>query len=1173
VLPLGVVYVVTRAGGPRRWRLLGWWTLFTTLATAWWWLPLLLLGRYSVPFLDYIENATITTVPTDLAHTLVGESDWVAYFAGIDFQAGQQLVSTPFLMLDAAAVVALGLVGIALRDNPHRRFLTLGLVTGLVLVGFGYAGDLAGFFADDRARALDGALAPLRNLHKFDVVLRIPLVLGLAHAMAALPRLLRNPASPGASRAAILAVRAMAVLALVALALPWVQDRIAPRQGVDTVPAYWHQVASYLADHDDGTVSLELPASAFAVYTWGNTHDDVLQGLAQSPWAVRNVIPLAQPGNVELLDAVTRAVESGTPSATLAAYLAEHGVGRLVVRNDLDRLQTAAPDPSLVRGVLESSPGITLMRSFGPTVGAPASTVNHTDQGDARVVAGHGLSLETGSVDVYRVADPRTATMISAPKVLVGDPATGLRADAAGLGAGSGVLAEDAQGYENGQVLTDGTKRRESNFAAVRWNQSATMAATTPYRLPGPEHTRRFLDHEDRWQTTEVWAGQVAGVRSSSSEAYADGQVPLQIGSHPGAALDGDDQTAWRSSAALDPTGQFWQADLTGPTALGSVTVRLARDSAAVPRLALLTDTGPATVVDAPAPGEAKTYQLGAAGARFLRITAAGRDLELPGSFAIAEVGVGGVVAQRLLQLPEPDDRYPVDLVSLVRDPDRAACLPLGHSVACDDALGQPGEDGDTLARRLQLTAGDTYALSGTVSLRRHLAGQPLVPGGPVATSAATDAAYDVARSAAAAVDGVRGTTWVSATAPAALHVVLPAATRVRRLHLVVDPNAPVSRPTQVRVTSGGHEALVDLDEQGRADLPGWEVDSLDIAVTKVEQAFTISGRDFVSAPAGITEVGVNWHRLGDRPTTARAYLCGSGPTIQVGPTTIQTSLRASVRDLVRGASVPFTACGPAELPLLPGATDVIALPSPLFRADTISLTRAGATSATATPVDVHRDGDGLPVSADVPAREDSSVVVLPQNFNAGWEATAGGITLAPQRVDGWEQGWVIGPGAEAKVTFRYRPAPLFTASLVGGAAGVLICLACALLPVRRRDDREELPALAAGRVGVLDAVVVLVAGGLLAGAPGVGALLLGGLLGLATRRRSVEWGLLAALAMVGVGLGLSWDPVNEASWANDWRQGWSLAAVACVVAALAAGRGSEAVDADHPEALQADGG
>src|SRR4029079_9395610 len=134
VRPLGVVFTLTRAPGRRRWRLLGWWTLFTMLATAWWWLPLMLLGRYSVPFLDYIENATITTVPTDLARTLVGESDWVAYFAGIDFQAGHQLVSTPFLMLDAAVVVALGLVGIALRDNPERRFLTLSLLVGLVLV-------------------------------------------------------------------------------------------------------------------------------------------------------------------------------------------------------------------------------------------------------------------------------------------------------------------------------------------------------------------------------------------------------------------------------------------------------------------------------------------------------------------------------------------------------------------------------------------------------------------------------------------------------------------------------------------------------------------------------------------------------------------------------------------------------------------------------------------------------------------------------------------------------------------------------------------------------------------------------------------------------------------------------------------------------------------------------
>jgi arabinofuranan 3-O-arabinosyltransferase len=52
VLPLGVIWILTRAAGPRKWPLLGWWTLFTMLATLWWSAPLVFVGRYSVPFLD-----------------------------------------------------------------------------------------------------------------------------------------------------------------------------------------------------------------------------------------------------------------------------------------------------------------------------------------------------------------------------------------------------------------------------------------------------------------------------------------------------------------------------------------------------------------------------------------------------------------------------------------------------------------------------------------------------------------------------------------------------------------------------------------------------------------------------------------------------------------------------------------------------------------------------------------------------------------------------------------------------------------------------------------------------------------------------------------------------------------------------------------------------------------
>src|SRR5689334_6620656 len=55
VIPLGVLWLLTREPGPRRRSLMTWWPLFVLVGTAWWVVPLLLLGRYSPPFLDYIE--------------------------------------------------------------------------------------------------------------------------------------------------------------------------------------------------------------------------------------------------------------------------------------------------------------------------------------------------------------------------------------------------------------------------------------------------------------------------------------------------------------------------------------------------------------------------------------------------------------------------------------------------------------------------------------------------------------------------------------------------------------------------------------------------------------------------------------------------------------------------------------------------------------------------------------------------------------------------------------------------------------------------------------------------------------------------------------------------------------------------------------------------------------
>ena len=618
------------------------------LATAWWSGPLLLMGRYSPPFLDYIENATITTLPTDVTRTLLGVSDWVAYFGGDDFRAGREIVGSPFLLLDAAVVAALGLVGVAMRDNPHRRFLVLGILTGLALVGFGYSRDLAGLFADSRLHALDQGLAPLRNLHKFDVVLRIPLVLGLAHALVKVPDLLRGRASPLAR----LSLRVAVGLAMVGMVSPWLLTVVAANDGAEGVPTYWRQAAAYLADHDDGSVALELPASSFGVYGWGNVHDDILQGLAASPWAVRNVVPLAQPGNVVFLDAVTKLLESGRPSSQLAAYLAANDVGRLVVRNDLDRVVTGAPDPAYIRSVLSASPGIRLEKTFGPLIGSPPFTLASDDK-HTRLVTGSGISEAAHAIEVYRLSVPEAATLSDPGQVLVGDPGSAGSPGAGDLSASPRVLAADERGPVTGQVLTDDMKRQEMNFPAVRWNESNTFGADQPFRLAGKEQSHRVVNDERRWDTVESWTGGVDAVTASSSQAYADAEPPLAAGTHPGAVFDADSTTSWESARDQDPNGQWWQARFTKPRSVGTVSLRVAPDSVKLAHLRI-SGGGQSRVVKAPRPGAWGTFQVGLPRTSTLRVEAGYDGRLLIGSVGISDLAIDDLHPQRFLDLPAP---------------------------------------------------------------------------------------------------------------------------------------------------------------------------------------------------------------------------------------------------------------------------------------------------------------------------------------------------------------------------------------------------------------------------------------------------------------------------------------------------------------------------------------
>ena len=226
------------------------------LASLWWAVPLLLLGRYSPAVLDYVETRRDTTAPTDVLTVLRGTTYWVAGLespsSGPYLPAGWSLLNDALPVAATLVLAVAGLVGLTRRDLPERTWLVLGLLTGVALVSMGHLATVDGAWAGPLNEALDGALAPLRNVHKFDPVLRLPLVLGAAHLAAVLLEAARRRRRPGARRCSRRRVCAGVVLAAVVLALagtasPALAGRLAPPTGFEDVPAHWRETAEFLA--------------------------------------------------------------------------------------------------------------------------------------------------------------------------------------------------------------------------------------------------------------------------------------------------------------------------------------------------------------------------------------------------------------------------------------------------------------------------------------------------------------------------------------------------------------------------------------------------------------------------------------------------------------------------------------------------------------------------------------------------------------------------------------------------------------------------------------------------------------------------------------------------------------------------------------------------------------
>ena len=305
-LPAGVILLWRRAGKAGLVWLAG-----CAAVSAWWITPLLILGRYAPPFTEFIESAGVTTRWLNLAEILRGTTSW-APFVDTERVAGNELATEPVFVLVTIGVAALGLMGLARLPREWAFML---------LVGVAVLGTHAAWYLD----ALDGPLAALRNVHKFDPLVRIPLVLGVA-AIAARVRLPRT-LTPGRREAAGLLV----CLVVVGATAPAWAGRLLPKGAYEEVPSYWQEAASFMNSLD--TRVLIYPPASFARQDWGWTRDEPAQPLLDVPWAVRDAVPLIPPEAIRGLDGVMAQIERDP--ATAPVVLQRLGIGAVAVRHDL----------------------------------------------------------------------------------------------------------------------------------------------------------------------------------------------------------------------------------------------------------------------------------------------------------------------------------------------------------------------------------------------------------------------------------------------------------------------------------------------------------------------------------------------------------------------------------------------------------------------------------------------------------------------------------------------------------------------------------------------------------------------------------------------------------------------------------------------------------------------
>ena len=1045
----------------------------TAVVSLWWIVPTYVQSSHGIDFLRFTEQPGTIWGTTSVPESLRLMGFWLSYvgigFAGRAipyFDTSETMLFSAPVVLATLLVPALALTGFVWtrrwRYGPF--FLGLALIALLVMAaGFPEGTPLRSGLTFTYYHL--PAVQFLRGSYKAGPLLALALACLAGAAAGEAWRRLGWTSSPALRQGAL----ALAVTGLVVVAAwPLVAGRAQDAQvSWKRIPAAWTAAARGLdRELPAGSRAVVLPGDLFAFYRWGGTVDPILPALSRRPVAERNIVPYADLRATDLLWTIDALVhQHRLVPGQLPPLLSLVGARAVVSGSDDDLHRSGAPPAAdAARELASQLPRPT--RGYGPVRPVPPSS--------------DGLGAPVALPQVRRFDLPAARGLVrvqpeSRPLIVDGS-AAGVAALAAfdALPVGRTLLyAADlsrpdvrrmaAQGAD--VVVSDSNRRRAFVGARIEQNTGPTLAAEQDVSADG-----LVFDPFGRGASAQTVAV-LRGARSLEAP-YSPGRP--QFPEHrPFAAFDRSAATAWLADPTLDRDAHWLEVRFRSAREVPYVDLlpygdregavreveiagrrfrvhprwnRLRLDLRQVGRLRLRLS--------------AVTAGRGAGGIRELRVPGlrVSEQLRLP---RVAEAALGARELRRaqltyLFERTTGDDPYRRNLV---------------HGPWSALHVRDRGDPERTMRRVFQLAAPRSFAAEAWVSVSPrapdHALDRLMGYRGRLRATSSSRFLGRPAWRASRALDGDRGTAWLGGYVrgqPAWLGWRTRRATTVRGLRLV-PPSARVRRPALVRLRwPGGASPPLPVAGGGRVTLPRpvrARAFRLEVVRTALPPAASPAERH--RRAVGIAEVrGVSGLPPGPSVRSMGAAARCGAVRVRAGARTLRLRVEAGRAALEAGRPLRARGCeGPVRLS---GGTQELAVSPGLFAVEALRLTSPAPVApppaaASGRVIDPGRPGRGR-VDAVRLAVHAPSWLVLGESYNRGWRAWCDGRPLgAPTPIDGYANGWRIGPGCRA-VRFAFAPNGMARAGYALSALAGLACLVL-LLAARRRRPAVETQAAA----------------------------------------------------------------------------------------------------------------